>query len=38
MDASEHLPPQFNVATWFVDRHVTEGRGGAPADGGVVVV
>src|SRR5262249_11021295 len=31
MDASEHLPPQFNVATWFVDRHVTEGRGGAPA-------
>ena len=31
MDASEHLPPQFNVATWFVDRHVTEGRGGSPA-------
>src|SRR5215831_19037575 len=31
MDASEHLPPQFNVATWFVDRHVTEGRAGAPA-------
>src|SRR5207245_11746001 len=29
--ASEHLPAQFNVATWFVDRHVTEGRGGAPA-------
>src|SRR5437870_4268198 len=31
MQASEHLPAQFNVATWFVDRHVTEGRGGAPA-------
>ncbi len=31
MDASEHLPAQFNVATWFVDRHVTEGRGAAPA-------
>src|SRR5436189_3748210 len=31
MQASEHLPAQFNAATWFVDRHVTEGRGGAPA-------
>jgi benzoate-CoA ligase len=25
------LPPQFNVATWFVDRNVTEGRGARPA-------
>src|SRR5262249_112859 len=31
MHASEHLPAQFNVATWFVDRHVTDGRGAAPA-------
>ena len=31
MDASEHLPAHFNVATWFVDRQVTEGRGAAPA-------
>ncbi len=23
-----HLPDQFNVATWFVDRNVQEGRGG----------
>ena len=31
MLASEHLPQQFNVATWFVDRNVAEGRGRAPA-------
>jgi benzoate-CoA ligase len=31
MNASELLPPQFNVTTYFVDRHVTEGRAGAPA-------
>ncbi|PYO01462.1 MAG: benzoate-CoA ligase family protein [Candidatus Rokuibacteriota bacterium] len=31
MDASEHLPAQFNVATWFVDRHVSEGRSASPA-------
>jgi len=31
MNASETLPQQFNVATWFVDRNVTEGRGGRPA-------
>ncbi len=31
MNASDILPPQFNVATWFVDRNVAEGRGGAPA-------
>ncbi len=31
MKASDHLPAQFNVATWFVDRNVTEGRGRAPA-------
>src|SRR5437867_8552550 len=31
MQASEHLPAQFNVATWFVDRHLSAGRGGAPA-------
>src|SRR5438094_49882 len=31
MIASETLPQQFNVATWFVDRNVTEGRGGRPA-------
>ncbi|MBM4440288.1 MAG: benzoate-CoA ligase family protein [Candidatus Rokubacteria bacterium] len=37
MIASEHLPQQFNVATWFVDRNVDDGRGAAPAfhcDGG----
>ena len=27
MNASELLPPQFNAATWFVDRNVAEGRG-----------
>jgi benzoate-CoA ligase family protein len=27
----ETLPAQFNVATWFVDRNVKEGRAGAPA-------
>jgi benzoate-CoA ligase len=31
MNASEHLPQQFNVATHFVDRNVSEGRGGQPA-------
>ncbi len=31
MNASDHLPSKFNVATWFVDRHVAEGRGGQPA-------
>ncbi len=31
MIASAHLPAQFNVATHFVDRNVSEGRGAAPA-------
>jgi benzoate-CoA ligase len=31
MIASESLPQEFNVATWFVDRNVAEGRGGRPA-------
>jgi benzoate-CoA ligase len=31
MNASESLPAQFNVATWFVDRNVAEGRGDKPA-------
>src|ERR1051326_8442981 len=31
MIASEHLPQQFNVATWFVDRNIAEGRQNAPA-------
>ena len=31
MIASEFLPPQFNVATWFVDRNIDEGRGASPA-------
>ena len=31
MIASEQLPQQFNVATWFVDRNIAEGRGHAPA-------
>ncbi|MBI3455693.1 MAG: benzoate-CoA ligase family protein [Candidatus Rokubacteria bacterium] len=31
MNASETLPQGFNVATWFVDRNVTEGRGASPA-------
>ncbi len=31
MNASEVLPAQFNVAAWFVDRNVAEGRGGSPA-------
>jgi benzoate-CoA ligase len=31
MIASESLPQEFNVATWFVDRNVTEGRGHRPA-------
>jgi len=31
MNAWESLPAQFNVATWFVDRNVAEGRGGSPA-------
>ena len=31
MKAGDTLPPDFNVATWFVDRNVDEGRAGAPA-------
>jgi benzoate-CoA ligase len=31
MIASETLPQEFNVATYFVDRHVSEGRGSRPA-------
>ena len=31
MLASEHLPQQFNVAQWFVDRNVAEGRRERPA-------
>ena len=31
MIASESLPQEFNVATWFVDRNVAEGRGHRPA-------
>jgi benzoate-CoA ligase len=31
MNASEHLPQEFNVATYFVDRNVSEGRGGQTA-------
>jgi len=25
--ASDHLPDRFNAASWFVGRHVAEGRG-----------
>ena len=31
MNASDLLPAEFNVASWFVDRPVAEGRGAAPA-------
>src|SRR6185436_10187514 len=31
MNASDFLPAEFNVASWFVDRPVAEGRGAAPA-------
>ena len=31
MIASEILPQEFNVAAYFVDRNVAEGRGGRPA-------
>jgi len=31
MNASDFLPVDFNVASWFVDRPVAEGRGAAPA-------
>ncbi len=31
MNASDVLPAEFNVATWFVDRNVDEGRAGSPA-------
>ena len=31
MIAAERLPQEFNVATWFVDRNIEEGRAGAPA-------
>jgi len=31
MNAAESLPAEFNVASYFVDRNVAEGRGGHPA-------
>ena len=31
MSTWQSLPAQFNVATWFVDRNVSEGRGTSPA-------
>jgi benzoate-CoA ligase len=31
MNAWEDLPAEFNVATWFVDRNVDEGRASSPA-------
>jgi benzoate-CoA ligase len=31
MNAADSLPQRFNVATHFLDRHVAEGRGAAPA-------
>jgi benzoate-CoA ligase len=31
MNVAEHLPAQFNVASYFVDRHLAEGRAAAPA-------
>ena len=31
MNAAETLPAEFNVATWFVDRHVEDGRAARPA-------
>jgi benzoate-CoA ligase len=31
MNASDLLPADFNVASWFVDRPVADGRGAAPA-------
>jgi benzoate-CoA ligase len=31
MNASDLLPAEFNVATWFVDRNVDEGRAHTPA-------
>ncbi|HEX9821127.1 MAG TPA: AMP-binding protein, partial [Methylomirabilota bacterium] len=31
MNASDTLPQEFNVATYFVDRNVAEGRGSRPA-------
>jgi benzoate-CoA ligase len=31
MNAADHLPVRFNVATYFVDRNVEKGRGAAPA-------
>jgi benzoate-CoA ligase len=31
MNASDFLPVEFNVASWFVDRPVAEGRARAPA-------
>ena len=30
MTVWEDLPAQFNVATYFVDRNVAEGRGATP--------
>ena len=31
MNAADHIPAEFNVASYFVDRHVAEGRGAEPA-------
>src|SRR3989449_7199478 len=31
MNASDVLPAQFNVSSWFVDKNVAEGRGASPA-------
>ena len=31
MNASDFLPAEFNVASWFVDRPVADGKGAAPA-------
>src|SRR5262245_14028858 len=31
MNASEVLPQEFNVATYFLDRNLAEGRGSRPA-------
>jgi benzoate-CoA ligase len=31
MNASDVLPAEFNVATWFVDRNIEEGRAASPA-------
>src|SRR5215813_1845847 len=31
MRAADHLPERFNAASWFIARHVAEGRGGRVA-------